>query len=98
MRDELKSLWHYRYAGPAEKLWQQWYHRAMRSRIEPLKRFARRLKPYVPGILAHCKYPLGTNLIEGINNKIKVIKRIAYGFRDDHYFFLKIRAAFPGIR
>jgi hypothetical protein len=33
---------------------------------------------------------------EGINNKIKVIKRIAYGFRDDAYFFLKIRAAFPG--
>ena len=98
MRDELKSLWHYRYAGAAEKLWQQWYHRAMRSRIEPLKRFARRLKPYVPGILAHCRYPLGTNLIEGINNKIKVIKRIAYGFRDDHYFFLKIRAAFPGNR
>lgn len=96
MRDELKSLWHYRYAGSAKKLWQQWYHRAMRSRIEPLKRFARRLKPYVPGILAHCRYPLGTNLIEGINNKIKVIKRMAYGFRDDHYFFLKIRAAFPG--
>ena len=34
---------------------------------------------------------------EGINNKIKVIKRIAYGFRDDAYFFLKIRAAFPGL-
>ena len=35
--------------------------------------------------------------IEGINNKIKVIKRMAYGFRDDEYFFLRIRAAFPGI-
>lgn len=97
MRDELKSLWQYRYAGPAEKLWRQWYHRAMCSRIEPLKRFAKRLKPYIQGILAHCRYPLGTNLIEGINNKIKVIKRIAYGFRDDNYFFLKIRAAFPGV-
>jgi transposase len=32
-----------------------------------------------------------------INNKIKVIKRMAYGFRDDAYFFLKIRAAFPGV-
>ncbi len=96
LRDELKALWRYRYAGVAEKLWLQWYHRAVRSRIEPLKRFARRLKPYVPGILAHCRYPLGTNLIEGITNKIKVIKRVAYGFRDDHYFFLKIRAAFPG--
>ncbi len=41
--------------------------------------------------------PLGTNLVEGINNKIKVIKRVAYGYRDDAYFFLKIRAAFPGV-
>jgi hypothetical protein len=39
---------------------------------------------------------LHTSLLEGINNKIKVIKRMAYGFRDDHYFFLKIRAGFPG--
>jgi transposase len=32
-----------------------------------------------------------------MNKKIKVIKRMACGFRDDAYFFLKIRAAFPGI-
>ncbi len=43
------------------------------------------------------QYPLHTSLLEGIMNKIKVIKRMAYGFRDDDYFFLKIRAAFPGI-
>jgi len=98
LKDDLKALWDYRHAGYALRFWQQWYRRAMRSRIEPLKAFARRLKPYLPGILAHCHWPLGTNLIEGINNKIKVIKRMAYGFRDDAYFFLKIRAAFPGIR
>ncbi len=34
-------------------------------------------------------------VLEGINNRIKVIKRMAYGYRDDAYFFLKIRAAFP---
>ncbi|WP_446942002.1 transposase, partial [Pseudomonas aeruginosa] len=34
--------------------------------------------------------------IEGVNNRIKVIKRMAYGFRDSAYFFLKIKAAFPG--
>jgi transposase len=49
-------------------------------------------------ILAHCRWSLGTNIIEGINNKIKVIKRMDYGFRDDAYFFLKIRSAFPGVR
>jgi len=98
LKDDLKALWDYRHPGYALRFWQQWYQRAMRSRIEPLKTFAHRLKPYLPGILAHCRWPLGTNLIEGINNKIKVIKRMAYGFRDDAYFFLKIRAAFPGIR
>ena len=60
-------------------------------------RFAQRLRLYLPGILALCRYPLGTNLFKGINNKIKVIKRMAYGFRDDAYFFLKIRAAFPSV-
>jgi transposase len=35
-------------------------------------------------------------VLEGMNNKIKVIKRVAYGFRDDEYFFLRIRHAFPG--
>jgi len=98
LKDDLKTLWHYRHPGYAVRFWQQWYRRAMRSHIEPLKAFARRLRPYLPGILAHCRWPLGTNLIEGINNRIKVIKRMAYGFRDDAYFFLKIRAAFPGIR
>ena len=41
--------------------------------------------------------PLHTSLLEGIDNKIKVIKPMAHGFRDDDYVFLKIRAAFPGI-
>ncbi|MBI5866546.1 MAG: transposase, partial [Planctomycetes bacterium] len=41
-------------------------------------------------------YPLHTSLLEGMMNQIKVIKRKAFGFRDDDYFFLKIRAAFPG--
>ncbi|MEA9423705.1 transposase, partial [Aeromonas caviae] len=40
-------------------------------------------------------YPMHTSVLEGVNNKIKVIKRMAYGFRDSEYFFLKIKAAFP---
>jgi transposase len=96
LKDDLKHLWDYVYEGAARRFWEQWYNRAVFSRIEPLKKFARRLKKYLPGILAHCRWRLHTSLLEGINNKIKVIKRMAYGFRDDEYFFLKIRAAFPG--
>lgn len=97
LKDDLKQLWRYRSEAWARKAWRSWRQRAMQSRLEPLKHFARKLEPYLEGIFAHCRWPLGTNLIEGINNKIKVIKRMAYGFRDDAYFFLKIRAAFPGV-
>ena len=37
---------------------------------------------------------LHTGILEGVNNKTKVIKRIAYGYRDEEYFFLRIRGAF----
>lgn len=97
LKDDLKQLWRYRSKPWAMKAWKSWKRRAMRSGLQPLRHFARCLEPYLPGILAHCHWPLGTNLVEGINNKIKVIKRIAYGYRDDAYFFLKIRAAFPGV-
>lgn len=97
LKDDLKRLWDYRHAGYARRFWDGWYARAVRSRVEPLKRFALKLKGYLPGILSHCRFPLNTSVLEGINNKIKVIKRIAYGFRDDAYFFLKIRQAFPGL-
>lgn len=97
LKDDLKRLWGYRQQAAARKFWNQWYQRAIDSGIKALISFADKLKGYLHGILAHCRWRLHTSLIEGINNKIKVIKRMAYGFRDDEYFFLKIRAAFPGI-
>ncbi len=96
LKDDLKELWDYRHVGYAWRFWLDWFQRAIRSRIKPLKEFARRLKQRIAGVLAHCRWPLHPSLLEGINNKIKVLKRMAYGFRDDQYFFLKIRAAFPG--
>jgi transposase len=96
LKDDLKHPWDYKYPGAALRFWEGWYHRAIRSRIEPLKKFARNLKERLEGVLSHSQWPLHTSLLEGINNKIKVIKRMAFGFRDDVYFFLKIRAAFPG--
>ena len=96
LRDDLKQLWHYRHRGYARRAFEQWFERAQDSGIKALQAFAERLRPYLPGIVAHARWPLNTSLIEGINNRIKVIKRTAYGFRDDEYFFLKIKAAFPG--
>lgn len=96
LKEDLKQLWRYQRIFAAKTFWDAWYQRALRSRIPALVTFAKRLAPYLHGILAHCRWPLHTSLLEGVNNKIKVLKRMAYGYRDHSYFFLKIRAAFPG--
>lgn len=94
LRDDFKQLWEYRNSDLAFAQYEHWHRCAVRSRIAPLVRFAKNLALWKDGILAHCEFPIHTSVIEGVNNKIKVIKRIAYGFRDDEYFFLKIRASF----
>ena len=96
LKDDLKHLWSYRREAWARAAWRSWRRRALRSGIPALKRFAKNLSRRIDGVLAHCRHPIHTSLLEGMNNKIKVIKRMAYGYRDDAYFFLRIRAAFPG--
>jgi transposase len=96
MKEQLKELWYAPSEQEAIGRWHGWWNQAMNSGLVPLMRFARRLKPYLEGIVASATYRLHTSVLEGINNRIKVIKRMAYGYRDQEYFFLKIKAAFPG--
>ncbi len=92
----LKDIWYAPSVLQAARRWRQWQRQARQSGLAPLEAFARRLKKYARGILATARFPMHTSLLEGVNNRIKVIKRMAYGFRDADYFFLKIKAAFPG--
>lgn len=64
--------------------------------FKPLKRFASMLIRRAEGIVNACLVGFGTNILEGANNTAKVIKRVAYGFRDFKYFALKLKAASPG--
>ena len=93
LKDYLKRLWQYSRKAWAEKFLNYWCQLAIDSGIKPLKTFANQLKRYSYGILNHCQYKIHTSKIEGINNKIKVIKRKAYGYRDLEYFELKIKQA-----
>ena len=96
MKTTLKELWEPTSAWQWRRAWKTWLSMADESGIEPLQRFARRLKGYWRGIVARVRWPMHTGQLEGINNKIKTIKRMAYGYRDSAFFFLKIKAAFPG--
>jgi transposase len=96
LKTQLKELWYAPTRVAARERWHEWYRLAMESGLKPLIVFAKRLKPYLEGIIASARFRLQTSVLEGMNNRIKVIKRMAYGYRDTEYFFLKIKAAFPG--
>lgn len=64
--------------------------------FRPARNFASMLQRRHTGIIDAGHFGFTTNRLEGANNKIKVIKRIGYGFRDLDYFFLKIKSALPG--
>lgn len=61
-------------------------------KIQPLVKMAATLRAYKPYILAWYDYPISNGPTEGINNKIKVLKRQMYGFRNDEFFTLKLYA------
>jgi transposase len=97
LKEDLARPWTYTYPGAARPYGADWYTRAQESGLPALARFADRLASHLDGVLSQRRYRLNTWFLEGINNKIKVLKRMAYGFRDEEYFFLKIRVAFSGI-
>jgi transposase len=96
LKDLLRHVWDYQRPAWAEKMLDQWCTVARQDGHPQLATFAGRLERYRYGILSHCRHPMHTSRIEGVNNKIKVIKRVAYGFHDPEYFALKVKQAFPG--
>lgn len=96
LKTQLKELWYAPDENEARRRWNEWYRLALDSQLPPLIAFAKRLAPYLEGIVASALYRLNTSVLEGMNNRIKVIKRMAYGYRDTAYFFLKIKSVFPG--
>lgn len=96
LKDQLKEIWTCSDPASVTRALDHWCTLAEQSGIKSLAKFARNLRRREKGIVNHSLYPIHTGRLEGINNKIKVIKRQAYGFRDDAYFILKIKGAFPG--
>ena len=71
--------------------WTKWFQASKESKIPALVRFAEQKEKRLSGLAAHAIYPISTGKLEGFNNKIKVAKRIGYGYRDDDFFFTLIR-------
>ena len=92
LKEDLRQLWEQPDKDAATALLQDWIARAQCSGIGIRIKIAKTLALYRTGILAYYDYPISTGPLEGTNNKIKTMKRQAYGFRDSDFFILKILA------
>ena len=91
MKEELCALFELTDPLAARRGWKRWFDAAEASGIPTLVKFAELKRPRLDGLIAHAVFPISTGKLEGFNNKIKVAKRIGYGYRDDAYFFSLIR-------
>ena len=92
LKESLKEIWMQIDEKQANKVLDDWLEQAYQAKIPQLTKFANTLKAHRSGILAWYKYRISTGKLEGINNKIKTMKRQAYGYRDQKFFELKILA------
>lgn len=99
MKEEMCRLFELTDFNEALTGWRNWFEAAKQSDIPALKHFAEQKEKRILGLAAHAVFPISTGKLEGFNNKIKVAKRIGYGYRDDGFFFMLVRyLAVPGVR
>jgi transposase len=94
LKDKLKMIWSCSSRHEAELLVNEWCDLANAVSNPFVEKFINRIRRYSYGILNHCDHPIHTSILEGVNNKIKLIKRKAYGFHDQQYFSFKVIQAF----
>jgi len=92
LKESFGQLWDYEREGWARRFFDHWRAALKWQRLKPYEEFAKLIERHWDGIAAYChpenKVSLG--FIEGVNNKIRVLQRRAYGLRDPEYLRLKI--------
>jgi transposase len=93
MKEELRNIWHESDKIAVQQALDEWIKKAGASNVNMLKQFSKTLAAHRSGILAYFDFNgLSTGPLEGTNNKIKTLHKMAYGFRDIKFFKLKIMA------
>lgn len=90
LKEELRRVWNQNGKEQAEVILFNWIKEARGSGIRHMTRLADTIEQHMDGLLAYYDYKISSGKVEGINNKIKTIKRQAFGFRDSDYFKLRI--------
>jgi len=92
LKESFGQLWDYNREGWARRFFDNWRESLKWQRLEPYEKFAEMIDRHWEGIAAYCRpeNKVSLGFVEGLNNKIRVIQRRAYGLRDEEYLRLKI--------
>lgn len=92
LKESFGQLWDYQNEGWARRFFENWKASLKWQRLKPYEEFAKLIERHWDGIAAYCESENKVSLgfVEGLNNKIRVIQRRAYGLRDEEYLRLKI--------
>lgn len=90
LKEDLRQFWERSSKRSGERFLDSWIAQAESSGIKMLIAFAKTLRLHRRMLLNWYDYPISTGPLEGTNNKIKTMKRQAYGYRDQEFFRLKI--------
>ncbi len=90
LKEELRWLWSHPDKERAGQFLDQWLLDAKQIDQPDIQRLARTLATHREQILAYYDEPITTGPLEGLNNKLKVLKRVAYGYRDTAFFQLRV--------
>lgn len=92
LKESFGQLWDYNSEAWARRFFENWRKQLKWQRLKPFEKFANMIEKHWDGIACYChpenKVALG--FVEGLNNKIRVIQRRAYGLRDEEYLRLKV--------
>lgn len=92
LKESFGQLWDYESEGWARRFFENWRDALKWQRLKPYEKFAKMIDVHWDGIAAYCKpeNKVSLGFVEGLNNKIRVIQRRAYGLRDEEYLRLKV--------
>jgi transposase len=92
LKESFGQLWDYNREGWARKFFENWRASLKWQRLKPYEKFAEMIERHWDGLAAYCKpeNKVSLGFVEGLNNKIRVMQRRAYGLRDEKYLRLKV--------
>jgi len=92
LKESFGQLWDYKSEVWARRFFENWKESLKWQKLKPFENFSKMIERHWSGIAEYCKpeNKVSLGFVEGLNNKIRVIQRRAYGLRDEEYLRLKI--------